>query len=83
KGAINLLEKLNIDKPEDHVDIDIPNLIAAGEITSYSIHPQIVVQFKGVNDLSDVSPEWGIGKTYPLMNSTLRFLGYDPNQPDS
>ncbi|CAG8809853.1 3759_t:CDS:1, partial [Racocetra fulgida] len=56
KGTKKLIEKLNIDKPENHVDVDISNLVVAGEITSYSIHPQIVVQFNGVNDLSDVTP---------------------------
>ncbi|CAG8772841.1 14754_t:CDS:1 [Racocetra fulgida] len=81
KGAMKLIEKLNIDKPKNHVDIDIPNLVVTGEITSYSIHPQIVVQFKGVNDKSDISPGV-IGETYPLMNSTLLFLGYDPNNPN-
>ncbi|CAG8640422.1 9071_t:CDS:1, partial [Racocetra fulgida] len=81
KGAMKLIEKLNIDKPENHVDIDIPNLVAAGEIIGYSITPQTVVQFKGVNDKSDISPGY-VGGTYPLMNSTLLFLGYDPNKPN-
>ncbi|CAG8664720.1 14571_t:CDS:1 [Dentiscutata erythropus] len=82
KGAKKLLEKLNIIDPYYHLDMQIVDLIMAGEIISYSIHPPIVVQFKGVTDLSDVSP--GIeGGTDPLMNSTLRILGYDPDGPNS
>ncbi|KAF0453210.1 glycosyltransferase family 25 protein [Gigaspora margarita] len=78
KGVKKLLEKLDIDNPQKHLDQDIPSLIQKNEIISYSVFPHIIIQFKGVSDLSDVSP--GIlGETYPLMNSTLRFLGYDPN----
>ncbi|CAG8607875.1 328_t:CDS:1 [Cetraspora pellucida] len=84
EGAKKLVEKLNIDNPNDRIDMDIPALIINEEIISYSIYPPIVVQFKGVNDFSDVSPTIdGVGTgTYPLMNSTLRFLGYDPNVKD-
>ncbi|CAG8569720.1 16111_t:CDS:1 [Cetraspora pellucida] len=83
KGARKLVEKLNIDNPKDHIDVDMPALIMNKEIISYSIHPQIVVQFKGVNDYSDVSPQWEAGEPYPLMNSTMHFLGYDQDIPDS
>ncbi|CAG8572404.1 22576_t:CDS:1 [Dentiscutata erythropus] len=75
KGAKKLLEKLDINNPTHNIDEDISSLIMANEITSYSIVPYIIIQFKGASDLSDVSP--GIlGETYPLMNPTLRFLGY-------
>ncbi|CAG8737909.1 5883_t:CDS:1, partial [Racocetra fulgida] len=56
RGAKKLLEKLKIDNTTNKIDRDIPALIMSGEIISYSIYPRIVVQFKGVNDLSDVTP---------------------------
>ncbi|KAF0560345.1 glycosyltransferase family 25 protein [Gigaspora margarita] len=81
KGAKKLLKQLDVNNPKDHIDMDILDLILNKEIISYSIFPPIVVQFKGVNDQSDVSPG-SVGETYPLMKSTLLFLGYDPNVPD-
>ncbi|CAG8558529.1 6748_t:CDS:1 [Dentiscutata heterogama] len=84
KGAKKLLKKLKINNTADKIDREIPALITAGEIIGYSIYPQIVVQFKGVNDLSDVTPgRKKPSRTYPLMNSTLLYLGYNPNIPDS
>ncbi|RIB01877.1 Glycosyltransferase Family 25 protein [Gigaspora rosea] len=77
KGVKKLLEKLDIDNPQYHIDQDLPSLIHQNEIISYSVFPHII-QFKGVSDLSDVSPGT-LGETYHLMNSTLRFLGYNTN----
>ncbi|CAG8696430.1 21240_t:CDS:1 [Dentiscutata erythropus] len=57
KGAKKLLKKLKIGNTTDKIDREIPALIAAGKIVSYSIYPQIVVQIKGANDLSDVTPD--------------------------
>ncbi|CAG8788602.1 25641_t:CDS:1, partial [Dentiscutata erythropus] len=73
-GARKLLEKLDPMIPHDAIDLALLEIIKNKEITSYSVHPAPIIQWKSKNNPSDI-PE-----SYPtyfsLKNSTLHFLGY-------
>ncbi|CAG8515977.1 5483_t:CDS:1 [Acaulospora colombiana] len=72
-GAKKLIRELV--RPSRPVDLEISNKIESGIITSYSLEPSVIVQWKSKDNPSDVSPgsmQW----SYPLKNSTLHFLGY-------
>ncbi|CAG8597019.1 9148_t:CDS:1 [Dentiscutata erythropus] len=73
KGAKKLLEKININDLQKAIDLELRDLMEAGKLIVYSIHPSIVVQIKGDHDLSDAVPG-AIDITYPLMNSTIKLL---------
>lgn len=72
-GAQKLLTHLvNIDLP---IDLYLMDIIEAGNITSYTLEPSAIVQWKSDDNPSDVSPghfQW----TTPLRNSTLHSCGY-------
>ncbi|RHZ35632.1 glycosyltransferase family 25 protein [endosymbiont GvMRE of Glomus versiforme] len=72
-GAQNLLNLLiNIKSP---IDLELVHYIKKGKISSFTLEPSAIVQWKSKDNPSDISPEqnqW----TYPLKNSTLHFLGY-------
>ncbi|CAG8559902.1 17632_t:CDS:1 [Racocetra fulgida] len=72
-GARKLLKELI--NPSEPIDVEIIRKITSGIITSYSLEPKAIVQWKSSDNPSDVSPgdfQW----TYPLKNSTLHSLGY-------
>ncbi|CAG8716039.1 28593_t:CDS:2, partial [Dentiscutata erythropus] len=74
-GARKLVKKLNIDNPTVGIDFELLKLIHSGNITSYSINPPIIIQFKTSEDLSDITPG-KFAMRLPLFNSTLLHLGY-------
>ncbi|RIB23346.1 glycosyltransferase family 25 protein [Gigaspora rosea] len=71
-GALKLLKEIvDIKEP---VDVEIVYKVRSGDIISYSIEPSAIVQWKSLDNPSDVSPGT-MGSQWPLKNSTLRFLG--------
>ncbi|CAG8535231.1 17522_t:CDS:1, partial [Cetraspora pellucida] len=74
-GANKLLNELEPINPQVPIDLEIIKRIQQGIITSYSFQPQVIVQWRSKDNPSDVSP--GTPEdSYPLENSTLRFLGF-------
>lgn len=57
------------------IDMQLIETIKTKNVSSYSLEPSLIVQWKSKDDPSDVSPgadQW----TFPLRNSTLHSLGY-------
>ncbi|CAG8838827.1 30254_t:CDS:1 [Gigaspora margarita] len=79
-AAKKLLEILDIDHTSMDlaIDIELATLILAKNLTAYAVHPQIIAQWKGLYDQSDLSPGW-TDDTYYLKNSTLESLGFQRN----
>ncbi|CAG8491000.1 28891_t:CDS:1 [Dentiscutata erythropus] len=76
-GARKLLEKLDpmIPVPQNNtIDLAILKKIKNNEITSYSVHPQPIIQWKTKDNPSDI-PE-SLSPHFSLKNSTLYLLGY-------
>ncbi|KAF0548460.1 procollagen galactosyltransferase 1 [Gigaspora margarita] len=69
RKLINLIDPLI---PRGTVDYSIAVIIKEGKIASYSVHPQLIVQW---GDPSDIPNSQAL--TFHLLNSTLHFLGYN------
>ncbi|CAG8504076.1 15953_t:CDS:2 [Dentiscutata erythropus] len=73
-GARKLVEKLDPMIPQGAIDLALLAKIKNKELTSYSVHPMPIIQWKGRDNPSDV-PE-SMNTYFSLKNSTLRFLGH-------
>ncbi|CAG8535106.1 12580_t:CDS:1 [Acaulospora morrowiae] len=72
-GAKKLLKELvNLKLP---IDLELGEKIKSGNITSYSLDPPAIVQWKSKDNPSDVSPGAEM-LTTRLKNSTLHSLGF-------
>ncbi|KAF0506670.1 putative inactive glycosyltransferase 25 family member 3 [Gigaspora margarita] len=69
-----LIELLDPVIPRGSVDYSLKVLIDEGKISSYSVHPQPIVQWKATDNPSDITNS--IPLSFSLLNSTSRFLGY-------
>ncbi|CAG8614262.1 4207_t:CDS:1 [Cetraspora pellucida] len=72
-GALKLLKELSV--LEVPVDLELISRIDDGIVTSYSIEPAIVVQWRSDDNPSDVSPDAEL-EHKTLLNSTLNSLGF-------
>ncbi|RIB30805.1 hypothetical protein C2G38_2026579 [Gigaspora rosea] len=74
-GANKLLNNLELENPQDPIDLEIIEKIQQGTINSFSFQPQVIVQWRSIDNPSDVNPGSNLG-SYPLKNSTLHYLGF-------
>ncbi|CAG8747177.1 14876_t:CDS:1 [Dentiscutata erythropus] len=77
-GANKLLKNLELNNLKAPIDLEIIEKIQQGIIISYSFQPQVIVQWRSVDNPSDVNPGSTEG-SYPLRNSTLHYLGFSWN----
>ncbi|CAG8548015.1 10214_t:CDS:1, partial [Racocetra fulgida] len=73
-GAQKLLELLDPEVPLGTVDYSLSEVVRYGKVSSYSVHPQPIVQWKSTDNPSDIPNSQLL--SFDLLNSTLRFLGY-------
>ncbi|CAG8629982.1 1280_t:CDS:1 [Funneliformis caledonium] len=71
-GVSKLLKEL-VD-PKDPIDVELVYRIKAGNITSYSLEPSAIVQWKSFDNPSDISPG-AMDAPQLLESSTMHFLG--------
>ncbi|CAG8674541.1 10116_t:CDS:1 [Dentiscutata erythropus] len=74
-GAIKLIELLDPVTPRGTVDYSLKVVIGEGKISSYSVHPQLIVQQGTANNPSDIPNSQPL--SFNLLNSTLHFLGHN------
>ncbi|RIB18049.1 glycosyltransferase family 25 protein [Gigaspora rosea] len=73
-AARKLIELLDPVIPRGTFDYSLKVLIDEGKISSYSVHPQPIVQWTATDNPSDISQS--IPLSFSLLNSTSLFLGY-------
>ncbi|CAG8620770.1 22419_t:CDS:1 [Cetraspora pellucida] len=73
-GVRKLVEMLDPVVPITAIDNSLPDLISNKKVTSYSVHPQAIAQWKAADNPSDIPTSWSTH--HSLLNSTLHFLGY-------
>ncbi|CAG8831619.1 5595_t:CDS:2, partial [Gigaspora margarita] len=71
-GVRKLMDLTDPVTPRGTVDYSIAVVIEEKKVSSYSVHPQLIVQWK---DHSDISGSQAL--SFNLLNSTLRLLGYN------
>ncbi|CAG8611654.1 12063_t:CDS:1, partial [Racocetra fulgida] len=74
-GAQKLIELLDPVVPRGTVDYSLSVVIGEGKVSSYSVHPQPIVQRKSVDNPSDIPKSQLL--SFNLLNSTSRFLGHN------
>ncbi|RIB08464.1 glycosyltransferase family 25 protein [Gigaspora rosea] len=70
-GVRKLIDLIDPVIPRGTVDYSISVVIEEKNVSSYSIHPQLIVQWKDHSDISG-----SLDLFFNLLNSTSRFLGY-------
>ncbi|CAG8568507.1 6823_t:CDS:1 [Dentiscutata erythropus] len=75
QGANKLLKNLEHNNSREPIDLEIIEKIQQGTLVSYSFQPQAIVQWRSIDNPSDVNPGSTEG-SYPLKNSTLNYLGF-------
>ncbi|CAG8658242.1 18692_t:CDS:1, partial [Dentiscutata erythropus] len=73
-GARKLIELLDPMVPRGTIDYSISVVVVEGKLSSYSIHPQPIVQWKASDNPSDIPGSMTL--SFNTLNSTSHFLGY-------
>ncbi|CAG8651738.1 4087_t:CDS:1, partial [Scutellospora calospora] len=68
-GVHKLVKFIDPVKPYGTIDHSLSALVREGNISSYSVHPQPIVQWKSADNPSDIPKSWGA--SFNIFNSTL------------
>ncbi|CAG8777590.1 7492_t:CDS:1, partial [Cetraspora pellucida] len=70
-----LIELLDPVIPRGTIDYSLAVVISEGNVSSYSVHPQPIVQWIADDNPTDIPKSQRL--FFSLLNSTLRFLGHN------